>query len=114
MHFNEYQKQALTTDLMSGKGTDLNSTGFLEKLLGLVGETGELADKFKKILRDEGGVISDEKMDLIKKELGDVLWYLASLSDYLGFELEDVAQTNIEKLASRQKRGKLGGAGDSR
>ncbi len=114
MKFNEYQKQALKTDLMIGKGTDLNSTGFLEKLLGLVGETGELADKFKKILRDEDGVISDEKMDLIKKELGDVLWYLASLSDYLGFELEDVAQTNIEKLASRQKRGKLGGAGDSR
>lgn len=114
MNFNEYQKQAIKTDLLKGQGTDLKSAAFIEKLLGLVGEAGELADKFKKIIRDDGGEMSEEKRELIKKELGDVLWYIASLSEYLGFALDDVAEANIEKLASRQKRNMLKGSGDNR
>ncbi len=114
MTFAEYQKQALKTDVYKGADKNIRSDAFIEKLLGLIGEAGELADKFKKIIRDENGELSKEKRDLIKKELGDVLWYIASISDYLEFELNDVAQTNIEKLASRQKRNKLHGSGDSR
>ncbi len=114
MNFSEYQEKALKTDVYKGSEKTIRSDAFIEKLLGLIGEAGELADKFKKIIRDENGELSDEKRDLIKKELGDVLWYIASISEYLDFELDDVAQTNIDKLASRQKRNKLHGSGDSR
>jgi NTP pyrophosphatase (non-canonical NTP hydrolase) len=82
--------------------------------LGLSGETGEVAEKFKKIYRDKGGVInSDDRLE-IQKELGDVLWYLAVLSDTLGLTLEEVAALNLEKLKARQQRGQLHGSGDNR
>ncbi len=114
MTFEEYQQQALRTDVFKGSDKNIRSDGFIEKLLGLIGETGEVAEKFKKVYRDDDGKISVEKLEEMKKELGDILWYLASISNYLGIDFDDVAQTNLEKLASRQKRNKLGGSGDSR
>ena len=68
----------------------------------------------KKVLRDNDGVISEEKREEITKELGDVLWYIANLSKELNVSLEDVAQKNIEKLQSRQQRNELHGSGDNR
>ncbi len=82
--------------------------------MGLVGEAGEVAEKMKKVLRDNDGVISEEKREEITKELGDVLWYIANLSKELNVSLEDVAQKNIEKLQSRQQRNELHGSGDNR
>ncbi|OGY56975.1 MAG: hypothetical protein A2119_01155 [Candidatus Colwellbacteria bacterium GWA2_46_10] len=87
---------------------------FVYPVLGLAGETGEVAEKIKKILRDKDGVVSDEDREEIKKELGDVLWYLSRLSAEMGLSLEDVAQSNIEKLFSRLERGKIQGEGDNR
>ena len=82
--------------------------------LGLTGEAGELADKIKKVYRDKGGVFKQEERVAIVKELGDVLWYLTRLGATLGFSLEQIAEINVEKLADRAKRGKIGGSGDDR
>ena len=114
MDFKDYQDKALATDLFGGKPQPVTSPAFLEKLLGLVGETGEIAEKVKKIIRDKDGQVSEEaRLDFVK-ELGDVLWYLSAVSSYLGIELQTVADTNIKKLADRQQRGKLNGSGDNR
>ena len=113
MNFDEYQKKASKYDL--AKATDnLKDVGFIEKVLGLVGEAGETADKIKKLLRDKDGVISDEDKDLVVKELGDTLWYIASIARYLEVSLSEVADGNIEKLESRWQRNKLHGEGDKR
>lgn len=114
MTFSEYQKKAITTDLFGGKPQPIDSHAFLAKLLGLVGEAGEVADKFKKIIRDKNGVMSDEGKKEIQKELGDVLWYISVLCTYLDLDLEETAQANLEKLLARKGRGVLHGSGDNR
>lgn len=120
MEFDEYQKQAKTTDLgiknmgeVMAKKT-LNIPEFLDKVLGLAGESGEFADKVKKIMRDKRGDFSEEERLEILKELGDVLWYVAELASYLDISMSELAQMNLNKLASRKKRGTLVGAGDNR
>jgi NTP pyrophosphatase (non-canonical NTP hydrolase) len=82
--------------------------------LGLAGEAGEVAEHAKKAIRDDGGMLSGERRQAMAKELGDVLWYVSQLASELGLELEDVAQANLEKLLSRQRRGVLSGSGDER
>lgn len=113
MGFDEYQKKAAKYDL-SEATSDLKAVGFVEKVLGLVGEAGETADKIKKILRDKDGVVSPEDRGLVVKELGDVLWYVASIARYLDVPLSEVASGNIDKLESRWQRNKLHGEGDER
>lgn len=115
MTLNEYQKKALVTELMKRPDTvNANDPAFVAKILGLVGEAGEVAEKVKKLVRDKEGNVSSEDKEEIKKELGDVLWYTAVLADYLKIDLEDVAQTNVEKLMSRKQRGTSRGSGDNR
>lgn len=113
MKLDKYQKQAAEFDLFE-TSVDLKSPGFLEKVLGLVGEAGEAADKIKKIIRDKGGYASEEDRAEITKELGDVLWYVANVARYLGVSLSDIAEGNIKKLSSRKNRNKLHGEGDNR
>ncbi len=110
MTFDEYQKAALKTAISSGD--DL--LDMCHWVLGITGEGGEIAEKLKKLIRDHKGTVSDEAKHEIAKEIGDVLWYLAVLADSLGVSLGDLAQLNIDKLASRQARGVLGGSGDNR
>ncbi|MDD4625094.1 MAG: nucleoside triphosphate pyrophosphohydrolase family protein [Candidatus Paceibacterota bacterium] len=109
MEFNQYQEEARKTAIYPGQGSN-----YIYPVLGLVGEAGEVAEKVKKIIRDSNGDISEEKKADIEKELGDVLWYLANFAEELGIRLEDIAEKNIEKLKSRQERGKLHGSGDNR
>lgn len=113
MEFDEYQKKAAKYDLFE-VSSDLKEVGFIEKVLGLAGEAGETADKIKKILRDKDGTVSDEDRESVTKELGDVLWYVAAIARYLGVDLYEVAEGNINKLESRYQRNKLHGAGDER
>ena len=82
--------------------------------LGLANEAGEVAGKIKKIFRDKNGRISDEDREALKHELGDVLWYLTQICTELGLTLEQVAETNIEKLFSRLERNQIKGSGDNR
>lgn len=109
MNFNEYQKESRKTALYP----EVNNN-FIYPTLGLAGEAGEVAEKIKKVIRDKNGIINDETRETIKKELGDVLWYVAQLATELGLSLDDVANGNIEKLFSRMDRGKLKGSGDNR
>lgn len=106
---NEYQELTLKT---SRGRTSKNELYHL--VLGLVGEAGEVSEIFKKLIRDNS---SDENLidrTRLKKELGDVLWYIAVLADYLELELEDIASSNIAKLADRQRRNVIGGSGNDR
>lgn len=114
MTFDEYQAAAEATNLTPGDLGKVMSVSFMDKVLGLVGESGEFADKVKKILRDDNAQMSEEKRQLLIKELGDVLWYIAILAKHLDVPLEEVATRNIDKLASRNERGKLRGSGDNR
>ena len=82
--------------------------------LGLAGEAGEVAEHAKKAIRDDAGEVSDERRRAMSKELGDVLWYVAQLASELGLDLDEVAEGNLEKLLSRQRRGVLSGSGDER
>lgn len=120
MSFDEYQKQASTTDLGIDNMDEVmrthsyNVPEFLDKVLGLVGESGEFADKIKKIMRDKRGSFTEEERLAALKELGDVLWYVAEVSLYLNMPMSELAKMNLEKLASRKKRGTLMGTGDER
>lgn len=107
LSLNEYQRQAKTTDMTAHHG-------FPYYALGVAGEAGEVAEKVKKFLRDDNGVLTPERAEAIKKELGDVMWYVALLADKLGVTLEEVAQGNLDKLAKRYDEGKLSGDGDDR
>lgn len=109
MNFNEYQQKARQTAIYPNKDNN-----FIYPTLGLVGEAGEVAEKIKKVIRDNNGIITQEKKEEIKKELGDVLWYIANLAHELNIDLEDVAEGNIEKLFSRMERDKVHGDGDNR
>ena len=109
MDFNEYQQAASKTAIYPDRGENL-----YYPVLGLCGETGEGAEKIKKVMRDDGGVVSEDKRQDLKKELGDILWYISALSDELHLRLDDIASTNIEKLYSRKERNQIHGSGDDR
>ena len=108
MTLNEYQKKALETAVYP------QEYKITYPSLGMNGEAGEVADKVKKVIRDNGGVFTNENKYEIAKEIGDVLWYCATLANDIGFDLETIGQMNYAKLHSRQERGVLGGSGDNR
>lgn len=83
-------------------------------LMGLSGEVGEIMNKFKKVIRDSHGVLSDEKIADFSKELGDTMWYQSAFAEELNLDLDLVAEENLEKLLSRKDRGVLNGSGDNR
>lgn len=111
MNFKEYQEKAKKTLITN----DNTPNELLARLaLGLAGESGEIAEKFKKYLRgDYDGFSYSFKKD-IKKEAGDLLWYLANLLRILELNFDEILEENITKLASRQERGKIKGSGDER
>ncbi len=108
MNFKQYQEKTKKTAIYP------ENRKFAYLSLGLAGEAGEVAEKFKKIIRDKEGVVSKEDKEEIKKELGDVLWYVSQISAELDFPLEEVADKNLKKLFSRKERKKLKGDGDNR
>ena len=109
MDFNEYQKEARTTAEYPNKGCNPYYPA-----MGLGGEAGEVLELTKKLMRDCGGVMDDERKEKVKKELGDVLWYIAACASEWCLDLQDIAETNINKLKSRQERDKIQGDGDNR
>ena len=109
MDFNTYQKNARLTAQYPNLGSN-----YIYPTLGLVGESGEVAEKVKKVIRDKKGIFDDESKKGIKKELGDVLWYLSNLCTEFNFSLDDIALQNLEKLKLRAAKGKISGSGDDR
>jgi NTP pyrophosphatase (non-canonical NTP hydrolase) len=122
MTINEYQKKAHTFSCYEkpisyenvGTQTVTHELDWVYPALGLAEEAGEVAGKFAKSVRDDCGKISEEKRLAIKKELGDVCWFIAELSTLLGLDLEDVMQSNIDKLTDRKQRNVIRGSGDDR
>jgi NTP pyrophosphatase (non-canonical NTP hydrolase) len=110
MNFGEYQAGAAKTAVYPGRGEG----NWIYPALGLAGETGEICEKVKKCIRDDAGRMTDERRTLLAKELGDVLWYVATLCSELGLSMDEVAAGNLAKLAARKESGKLHGDGDLR
>lgn len=96
----------------------LSSTGKLPAVdyttFGLVGEAGEIANKLKKVHRDNDGIIDEEIRKDLLKEVGDTLWYLTRLATELNSDLSEIASINIQKLHARKNEGSLKGSGDNR
>lgn len=132
MELNEYQKAAMSTRLPS-------SDNFSYMMFGLVEEVGELAGKISKGIRKGISSIgldsevanqvspdevkandiyfldaAENQRDSIKKELGDVMWMVAGITDELGWSLEEICRENLSKLADRKERGVIDGDGDNR
>lgn len=120
MTLNQYQRRAMVTCTET-------SHNFSYMILNLVGEVGEFASKIGKMIRkgkarigdgdqdSNNHLIYDPEMEVeIQKEAGDILWQLSGLCSVMGWNLEDIAQMNLDKLASRSERGVIVGDGDNR
>lgn len=119
MELNDYQERAMGTCMPSCKN-------FSYMMLNLVGEVGEFASKVAKAIRKDNAEVTQnglyitidregsQNIDELMHEAGDILWQLAGLCKVMGWEFEDVAQANLDKLASRKKRGVIDGNGDNR
>lgn len=108
--FSAYQKQAEMTAVYPGVG-ERSLPEFMYCGLGLSGEAGEAANKIKKLKRDGD---TPELRNAIMKEVADVLWYAAQLCTVFEYNMGEVAQSNLDNLAGRKKRGTLHGSGDNR
>lgn len=109
MNVDDYQAAALTTAIYPNRGAN-----FVYPVLGMVGEAGEVAEKVKKVIRDGNGILTDPDREKIALELSDVAWYVAVLAAELDYNLSEIFQMNLDKLASRAQRGVLSGSGDNR
>ena len=109
MNFETYQTNARKTAIYPSLGSN-----YIYPTLGLVGESGEVAEKVKKVIRDNNGVFDQERIVGLKKELGDVLWYVSNICSELNLSLEDIAEENLNKLNKRSLEGKIKGSGDNR
>ena len=108
MELNEYQTQAKNTAIYP------KDRAVVYPALGLAGEAGEVANKVKKIIRDDGNKINESLVQEISAEIGDCLWYISVLADDIGCKLSDIANANLIKLANRKKKGTIHGSGDGR
>ncbi len=111
--FTAYEHAAAKTAIYPGAGYG-TMAAVAYCTLGLTNEAGEVAGKLKKVMRDGGGTLTEEARQAIASEAADTLWYLAMLARELGFTLEEMANANLSKLASRAERGALQGSGDQR
>ncbi|MEZ4180163.1 MAG: nucleoside triphosphate pyrophosphohydrolase family protein [Candidatus Doudnabacteria bacterium] len=109
MTFDEYQAISAKTAVYPPDDKALYYLG-----LGVTGEAGEVAEKLKKLMRNHDGQMTEEMRQDLKKEIGDVLWYLSQLTKELDFKFSEVAQANIDKLQDRKVRGVIKSAGDNR
>ena len=110
LSLDAYQRGALETALFP----DIGGERCLYPALGLANEAGEVLGKIKKLYRDQGGRVTPEFRQVVKKELGDVLWYVAVLADAFDLQASEVAEANLAKLADRAGRDAIQGSGDER
>ncbi len=108
MDFTTYQQKSRETAIYKSE------LKLLYPALGLAGEAGEVCEKIKKIYRDKDGEMSSNDRLDIRKELGDVLWYISQIACDIDVTLASVATANLEKLRVRKENGTLHGSGDDR
>ena len=108
---NDYQEKAWSYALPPAK----NSTYLFP---GLAAEVGELCGAQAKWIRDNPTTTDQElwekKQEMLKKELGDILWFVAGIASNYQWKLEDIAKMNIDKLEDRRQRNVIQGSGDER
>ena len=120
MTLNQYQKEAMVTCMDTCRNISY-------MLINLVGETGEFSSKVSKAIRKGNAeivnnhlvpLVGSDKWNEIEQELkleaGDIAWQLSGLCSVMGWKLDDICKMNIDKLASRKKRGVIDGNGDFR
>ncbi len=112
--FNDYQDYIANKFRKYPDAGQLTERSLSYLILKLNGEAGEVAEKYGKLLRDNGGNVTPEFKAAMSLELGDVQWYISEISAILGFQLSEIADLNIAKLDSRDARGVMGGSGDNR
>jgi NTP pyrophosphatase (non-canonical NTP hydrolase) len=95
-------------------GGPLIDAPWLYPLVAMCGETGELAEKVKKLIRDDGGLVTPARLEMMQLEVGDIQWYLARFAEAVGTKLSTAARMNVEKIRARLARGTLQGSGDTR
>lgn len=100
MDFNTYQKKALESIALKQRGT----AALAHRSLGLSGEAGIVANEIKKAIRDKGGRLDPEDINCLKEKLGDILYYVAALTDYIGCDLSEIAAQNLQKSDTFKKR----------
>jgi len=106
LSFAKYQANAKKTALPTA------TLGYL--ITGISGEVGELSSIFAKAARDQDGGLTQENIDNVAKELGDILWFVAMIAERFDLKLGTIARNNLKKLASRKARGTIQGSGDNR
>ncbi len=111
MDFDEYQRLAARTGFY---GTEDKKYILMYLSMGLAGESGEVIEKVKHVVRDQLGEITPEKRELLKKEIGDVLWYASQIARAFDLSFDEIAELNIKKLADRAARGVIKSEGDTR
>jgi len=107
MNFSVYQEEALKTALYPNIGSNI-----LYPMLGLMGEAGEISGKISKIIRDDGGIMTPDRRTAIRGELGDVLWFMATVCAEANLDMgtlyllaqravNNVHMTDLPRLAFR-------------
>lgn len=107
MEIDDYAEKAMETCLPS-------ADNMYYAMSLIASEAGEINGWWSKVIRDHEGEIPDEIATLMDKEAGDILWGLALYAKKREKSLSELAQTNLDKLASRASRGVIGGSGDER
>ena len=117
--FNQYQQLARETkqfpDIYVGDlfGSQ-NVARYIYPAMGMAEETGEVLSVLNKCVRNDNGIVDEEDINRITKEIGDLLWFMTTLADELGISMNDVAESNIAKLKDRMKRDVIKSSGDNR
>jgi len=113
VEINRYAEKAVSTAVYPGQG---EQKGLMYATLGLCSETGELAEFIKKSVRDEGkgGDLVGKRLEDVKDELGDIMWYWAAVCRELGVDCGEMLERNLLKLQGRKERGTLHGHGHDR
>jgi NTP pyrophosphatase (non-canonical NTP hydrolase) len=105
-----YQKRCADTD----SSTRCTKPAYLYYVLGMCGETGELTERIKKLMRNKKGKVDAEFVDGLKGELGDIMWYVSRLAAQFDIKMSSVTKCNLKKLKSRKQRGVIKSQGDNR
>jgi NTP pyrophosphatase (non-canonical NTP hydrolase) len=98
LSFKDYQTDAIGFAVYPSQGDNI-----VYPALGLAGESGEVANQIKKVLRDDKGKVTESRRADVIDELGDCLWYIANLAEELNVDIETIAHLNIRKLRERRK-----------